>query len=274
MEYNPYSPVFIKNILSREKLHLSKDRGQNYLIDRNSAEKIAEAACLSGNGNMPFFEVGSGLGSLTILLAGTRKTYSLEIDNGISRLFGRLYQNNNLILLNNDFLKYDFSGIPEKELFFVSNLPYSISGEAIRKFIDSDRLQAGIVMLQKEFADRMIAEPGKEGYGVFSILSQYYLEIYILFEIGRNNFFPAPSIDSSVIKIIKRRKPIPQKELNSFLRKAFQSRRKTIINNLKNLGFDSGKLNEIGVDPGLRPEEIAREKWIDLFNYHKKILGS
>ncbi len=272
MEYNPYSPVLVQTLLKKNSLHLSKSRGQNYLIDRNIAEKIVSAISIeedqfSKTSYMtPVFEVGSGLGSLTLPIAEKYKIYSLEIDKGIYNLLKSLINLPNLILINRDFLKFNFDEIPEDELLFVSNLPYSISGEAVKRFIDVKKFKTGIVMLQKEFVERMTALPGNEEYGVLSILSQNYLNIKVLFDTGKNSFFPIPSIDSAVILIKKKSLNLQQSEFNAFLRLAFRSKRKTLLNNLKGAGFSPEKLEKININLNSRPEEIAPGKWVELFN--------
>lgn len=259
--YNPYAPSFIHNALESHKLWLSKDRGQNYLIDRNIADRIVNSV---PEGSV-VFEVGSGLGALTGALANRFKTYSLEIDRGVFGLLSSLLEAPNLKLILGDFLEFDFSTLPEKALYFVSNLPYSISGEAIRIFIDCPAFSEGIVMLQSEFVDRMMAAPRDEGYGVFSILCGHYLEVTRLFDAGRKCFFPAPKVDSSVVRIRKKENTLPQEAFNTFLRSSFQSRRKTVWNNLKSAGYPKELLEKAEVDPAVRPEEVTITQWETLF---------
>jgi 16S rRNA (adenine1518-N6/adenine1519-N6)-dimethyltransferase len=275
MEYNPYSPAFVQAVLKKNSLHLSKSRGQNYLIDRNIAEKIVSVIAaklqvvpvrIIPDQVLPVFEVGSGLGSLTLPIAEKYKIYSLEIDKGIYNLLKSLISLPNLILINRDFLKFDFAEIEEDDLLFISNLPYSISGEAVKRFIDEKKFQTGIVMLQKEFAGRMTAAPGSGEYGVLSILSQNYLNIEVLFDVGKNSFFPVPSIDSTVIQLKKKTYSIQQNDFNTFLRMAFRSKRKTLLNNLKEAGFTPENLEKMNVNPNSRPEEIGPEKWVELYN--------
>jgi 16S rRNA (adenine1518-N6/adenine1519-N6)-dimethyltransferase len=266
MDYNPYSSVFISRILQENNLWLSRNKGQNYLIDRNIAQMIIDAV----PPDIPVLEVGSGLGSLTLLLS-TRRTYSIEIDRGIYKLLSSILSSPGLTLILDDFLKYDLSRINEKELYFVSNLPYSISGEAIRRFIEENIFREGIVMVQREFLDRMTAKPGGGDYGVLAVLSQTFLSAEELFPVSRNCFFPAPTVDSVVVRLRKKEKAVDQNELKVFLQKAFQSRRKTIRNNLKSFPIESAKLEELGIDPRSRPEEIPVEKWMELFLFLRMV---
>jgi 16S rRNA (adenine1518-N6/adenine1519-N6)-dimethyltransferase len=262
MESNPYSSEFIISTLKSRGLWLNKARGQNYLLTREMAERIVS---LVPENTPAVFEVGSGLGALTLPLTEKFKTYSLEIDRGVFAALRDLLVSERLTLLNEDFLAFDMASLPEKKLFFVSNLPYSISGEAIRKFVDCGKFDAGVVMLQQEFVDRMTAKPGDANYGVLAILSSLYLETEKAFTAGKNNFFPAPTVDSVIVTLKKKPFDVPQDALNSFLRKAFQMRRKTVLNNLKQLGFTKEILISLNVEPTARPETISPEKWVEMF---------
>jgi len=265
MEYNPYSPLFIKSILKSKALRLFSSRGQNYLIDRNYAERIVS---LVPEGSI-VFEVGSGLGALTYLLQFNHKVYSLEIDKGIYNLLKGLLKSPNLFLLNEDFLKFDMNSILEESLFFISNLPYSVAGEIIKMFIDASQFKEGIVMVQEEMLERMLARSATGQFSVFSILCQFYMEIEKLFGVGRKSFFPEPSVDSAVVRIRKKDVEILQKDFYDFLKKAFHSRRKTIINNLRKYGFNEAVFEKLDLSYRFRPEEIPVEKWRELFIYYK-----
>ncbi len=268
MEFNPFSISSVKEILKKNGIFLSKSRGQNFLIDRNISQNIIK--------NIPensiVFEVGPGLGALTIfILKKARKVYAIEIDRKIFEVLKGLFEEyDNLYLFNEDFLRFNImEKIKEKEVFFVSNLPYSISGEAIKKFIEEKCFKSGIVMLQKEFVDRMLAKPQSENYGVLSLLSFFYLETEKLFNVSKTCFFPIPEVDSIVVKLSKKKCNYPQNAFSDFLKKAFSKRRKTIGNNLKNLGFTEEEILKCGVKSDFRPEEIEFERWATLFEYYQ-----
>ena len=258
--YSPYSIKFVKNILSNNNLWLSKNRGQNYLIDKNIAAKITDSIPVGS----VVFEVGSGLGALTLPLCQLFKIYSLEIDAGVYKALSSLLINPNLTLIHNDFLKFDFGSIPEDKLFFVSNLPYSISGEAVKNFIANNKFTGGVIMLQEEFVERMKAEPKTKSYSPLSIICQSFLEMQELFKVGRDSFFPSPTVDSVVVSLKKKEADIDQEGFMSFLRSAFMSKRKTIWNNLKNTLDSETALTSIGINPKSRPEEITPDLWIKL----------
>jgi 16S rRNA (adenine1518-N6/adenine1519-N6)-dimethyltransferase len=270
MTYNPFSVQFLKCALRGKNLFLSRWRGQNYLIDKNIAFKIASYI----PANSIVFEAGSGMGALTHIIADKFKVFSIEIDRGIYDLLMVNLEKPSLTLINADFLKFDISGITAPELFFVSNTPYSIAGEIIKKFINCKKFRQGIVMLQDEMLQRMLAPVSNYSYSPFTVLCSHYLEIKKLFSVGRNSFFPVPSVDSAVIFMKKKDSGIPQKEFNSFLRESFLSRRKTLLNNLKKLGFSAKNIEKKGINPLLRPQDIDTEGWVMLFKEYMNITGN
>ncbi|MEJ5284283.1 MAG: 16S rRNA (adenine(1518)-N(6)/adenine(1519)-N(6))-dimethyltransferase RsmA [Brevinematales bacterium] len=264
--YDPFSINFLKKTFQEKNIFLSKNRGQNFLIDRNIANKIIENVPL----NMSIFEVGCGAGALSkLVLERNQKLYGVEIDRKVYQLLKENLNDQNFILFHEDFLKFDLNLIEEKELFFLSNLPYSISGEAIRKFIEEDKLKSGVLMLQKEFVDRMLAKPDTKNYGLTSIISHFYLEINKLFPVSKNCFFPVPEVDSLVISINKKRCDFSQTSFSEFIKKAFSQRRKTIFNNLKQLNFSESELEKLSINPFSRPESLDFEKWAILFEYYQ-----
>lgn len=262
MEYSPHSRAFVRKILDENGLFLNKKRGQNYLCDQNVVEKILSFC----DEKLPVFEVGIGLGALTSELSEKYPTIGIEIDKGIFQLTSSLLQNENLSLFNEDFLKMDLGSLPQKKYQFISNLPYSISGEAIRRFIESKKFDFGIVMLQKEFVDRMLSKPKEKSYGLLAVLSQSYLKIDRLFTVSARCFFPEPTVDSEVVRISKTGCDLPQEDFKNFLTAAFAMKRKTINNNFKKADFPLSILDSVGIEPSARPEELGVETWQKLFS--------
>ncbi len=264
--FDPFSLNSLKKTIQENGIFLSRSRGQNFLIDRNIATKIVENVPLNSN----VFEVGCGAGALSkLILERGQKLYGIEIDKKVYQFLKKFFNFENFIIFHKDFLKFDLSVIKEKELFFLSNLPYSISGEAIKKFIEEEKLKNGIIMVQKEFADRMLAEPNNEGYGLLSIISYFYLKIEKLFYVSKNCFFPVPEVDSIVISISKKKCNFPQIVFAEFIKRAFSQRRKTILNNLKSLNFSETELLNLSIDPNSRPESLEPKNWATLFEYYQ-----
>lgn len=263
MNYDPFGIHNIKSLLTSNHLYLSKNRGQNYLVNRQSAEKIINSLPALQKDQL-YFEVGTGLGALTVLLAEKGKTISLEIDKGIYTLVNEKFQHPNLSLIHGDFLNWN-NYPSDQEYIFISNLPYSISGEAIKTFIENPHFTFGILMLQKEFAERMEAAEKTNNYGPLSVICQNFLIINKLFSVGKGNFFPEPKIDSLVISIEKKKTDLKQKEFSSFIKTCFHAKRKTLANNLIKSSWANSHIIQ---DPicKLRPDAISPKKWLDLFN--------
>ncbi|MGL4394550.1 MAG: 16S rRNA (adenine(1518)-N(6)/adenine(1519)-N(6))-dimethyltransferase RsmA [Brevinema sp.] len=262
MSYDPFGIQNIKSLLNDNGLYLSKNRGQNYLINRSSAEKIVNAAPDLQEGQQ-YFEVGTGLGALTVILAERGKTISLEIDKGVHQLVHSKFSHPNLEHIHGDFLQW--SDYPKTgEYIFISNLPYSISGEAIKHIIEHDIFKVGILMLQKEFADRMEASIASSNYGPLSVIVQNFLKIEKLFFVGKGNFFPEPKVDSLVIKITKKETTLDQAKFAQFIKACFHAKRKTLSNNLANSPWKDDPITQ---DPicKKRPDAITPEEWLDLF---------
>lgn len=263
MSYDPFGISNIKSLLNNNGLYLSKNRGQNYLINKQTAEKIVSFLPTLKD-NEEYFEVGTGLGALTTILAEKGTTLSLEIDQGVFKLVQQQFQHNNLTLLHQDFLKYQFS--PNKNYLFISNLPYSISGEAIKSFIENPSFNFGILMLQKEFADRMEASIDSSNYGPLSVIVQNFLTIKKLFSVGKGNFFPEPKVDSLVISIEKKTStlPISQQKFSEFIKICFLAKRKTLANNIAKSPWKDSIISKHPLAQK-RPDAITPDEWRELF---------
>jgi 16S rRNA (adenine1518-N6/adenine1519-N6)-dimethyltransferase len=172
------------------------------------------------------FEIGTGLGILTPLLcAYAHKVISVDVDeNLVSKARSKFFNLDNLVLRLGD-------GFKQRDAFsiFVSNLPYSKSKDAI-EWLAISSFSHGVIMVQKEFADKLLAKSSKKRKAV-SIIANYAFEITSLFDVGKNNFSPPPKVDSVVLKIIK--KNSLTKESIQVINKIFSYRRKTVKNILK-----------------------------------------
>lgn len=262
MTYDPFGIQNIKSLLNDNGLYLSKNRGQNYLINRSSAEKIVNILNPLKE-NQVYFEVGTGLGALTVILAERGHTLSMEIDKGVFELVNKKFLHPNLTHIHADFLEWNEYS-QNLEYIFISNLPYSISGEAIKNFIENPLFKTGILMLQKEFADRMESSEKSANYGPLSVIVQNFLTIEKLFSVGKGNFFPEPKVDSLVIKITKKETNLDQKSFSHFIKTCFHAKRKTLSNNLANSPWADHPITK---DPicKLRPDALSPEQWHQLF---------
>ncbi|NLI74160.1 MAG: ribosomal RNA small subunit methyltransferase A [Euryarchaeota archaeon] len=222
-------PSEIKTILAEIGASPARSRGQNFLIDEKLADRQIEYARLSSEDIV--LEVGPGLGVLTKRLAASaNKVIAIETD---AKLASYLLNNlpPNVELIKDDALDVEFPIFNK----FVSNLPYSISSPIIFKLLENS-FERGVVMLQKEFADRMVALPGGKNYSRLTVNVYYRAECRILENVSSSCFWPAPRVDSAVVELVPRAPPFHVKDEKFFFHLVellFQNRRKKIGTILK-----------------------------------------
>ncbi len=211
----------------------TKGLGQNFLIDDRVAERQIDFAAISDKDTV--LEIGPGLGVLTHRLAARAgKVVAIEMDRRLAEhLRGTLPENVELIV--GDALTVPFPPFDK----MVANLPYSISSPIIFKLLEH-RFQKAVVMLQKEFADRMVARPDSDDYSRLTVSVFYRAECRILEKVPRSRFWPAPKVDSAVVELVPRPSPFAVKDEKLFFRLVevlFQQRRKKIgtVLRMKNL---------------------------------------
>ena len=201
-----------------------KQLGQHFLNSNSIANSIVSEAKITKQDTV--FELGTGLGILTPLLcAKASKVISVDVDEELIRTAKLTFSNiDNLVLKSGD-------GFKKKDSFsiFVSNLPYSKSKDAI-EWLAQTSFSHGMIMVQKEFADKLLAKSSKQRKAI-SIIANYAFEIKIVSKVGKNNFSPPPKVDSVILKIIQ--KNTVEKDLIQTINKIFSYRRKTIKNILK-----------------------------------------
>ncbi len=289
-KWHPMTIRTIKEILKHEKLAPLKRLGQNFLIHKQTAEKIVSLAGIDENETI--VELGVGLGTLTgPLAARVNKVIGLEIDSGIidwQQNDGNLADN--VELRHQDLLKADFSRLAEQcggKLKIVANLPYSISSPLLFKLLDNRQVMGwAVLMLQKEVALRLIAEPGCKEYGILSVLLASSAEVKKLLNVGPEQFHPRPKIDSVVVKISfdpppRRAASLPQHDhmlLRNIVKSAFQKRRKTLLNALSSSALLAANkemirksLANANIDPTTRAEKLTIEEYVTLCNELEKL---
>lgn len=254
----------------------SKKMGQNFLINPEIQKKIVKQANLVNSDCI--LEIGPGMGAITgILLSHKINLFAIELDKRLySYLKEKFISNNNFSLFNDDALKLDWnvflSKYPNQQFKIIANLPYSISSALVLKLIDYPQINLAIVMVQKEFAQRMSAKVGSKQYNMFSVYSQLFFDTRILFDVNPNNFKPAPKVVSSVIEIKRKDNIIfenfDNEKFSVFLRSCFSNRRKTLLNNLLSI-FNKNKIIEIfnllNIQTNTRPQELFPNIFVDMF---------
>jgi 16S rRNA (adenine1518-N6/adenine1519-N6)-dimethyltransferase len=255
--------------------------GQHFLKDTDIASKIVNSLD-AATGNI--LEVGPGTGVLTQFLLQRHENLKLvEIDRESIAFLRATYpefresktgENRNTTLYQDDFLEMELDNLFDNNNFSViGNFPYNISTQIFFKVIEYKAIIPEVVgMVQKEVAERMIANPGKKTYGILSVLLQRWYNIEYLFTVDENVFVPPPKVKSAVIRMTRNERQDMQCNENLFIRlvkTTFNQRRKIIRNSIKPLlgdkVYDCDFMN-------LRPEQLSITQFIDFTNKIEKIL--
>jgi 16S rRNA (adenine1518-N6/adenine1519-N6)-dimethyltransferase len=264
----------------------ARSKGQNFLISENIYDKMIEAADLRNDDVV--LEVGPGLGFLTEKLASkVKKVITVELDDKLADvLLIKLDKQGitNVKVVNENILDFEFKKLSSEasELSFsykiVANLPYNISSIFLRKFLsEENKPETMTLMLQKEVAERIVAKPGK--MSMLAVSVQFYADAEIIQNVGKENFWPMPEVDSAIIKlkvhkVIKSKVfeddgGVDEKKFFRLVKFGFIAKRKMLKNNLA-AGFHisqsevSEKLKLAGFNEKIRAQELSVADWVKL----------
>lgn len=265
-----------KSVLERHGFTFKKSFGQNFLTDTNILQKIVDTAEIDKNVNV--IEIGPGIGALTEFLAeNAAEVMAFEIDERLVPILADTLRDfDNVQVINKDILKADLQTEirqfknPDLPIKVVANLPYYITTPILMHLIESKiPFTEFVVMMQKEVADRISAQPNTKAYGSLSIAVQYYMTAKVAFIVPRTVFVPAPNVDSAILKMVRRDHPLVQVQDEDFLfdvsKASFVHRRKTLWNNLTNrFGKSEGiklkledALEKSDLQPNVRGESLS-----------------
>ncbi len=260
----------------------TKKLGQNFVIDPNTVRRIVSQAHVCETDVV--VEIGPGLGSLTLaLLPNVAKVLAVEIDPVLAGALPATIAlhapslKDNLTVINADAMRID--ELPANPTHLVANLPYNVSVPVVLHFLETfPSLKEILVMVQAEVADRMAAGPGSKIYGVPSVKMAWYGEVTKAGSVGRNVFWPAPNVDSGLVRLVRKDHEYdPQlRELTfTIVDAAFGQRRKTLRTALGSvLGSPQDVesiLREAGVDSGLRGEQLNLQDFVAIAQHAKKV---
>lgn len=260
-----------RELLSQYGIRLKKSLGQNFLTDLHVLEKIVRAAMLTEQSGV--IEIGPGIGALTERLADhAHKVVAIEIDQRLIPILKELFKNRpHVEIVHGDALTVDFSKLITEHLsgtsslHLVANLPYYVTSPILTRVLELRLpLENLVVMVQKEVADRLLAQPGTKDYGSLTIFVRYFAEATMVAKVPSHVFVPRPQVDSAVVKLTPHLEP-KVKVSNEALffkivRAAFHQRRKTLLNALYTQLY-----------PHLSKSEI--ENWLQKANIHPKRRG-
>ena len=267
----------VKQELREYGLFPKKRLGQHFLVDRNILNKVIQTAEVGREDTI--FEVGPGLGEMTLALSRqAKKVIAVEIDERlVAVLRQKVKDYPNVEVVKSDILRVDFNHLFKKEAIpikVVANLPYQISTPLLFRFIESKKIFSVLfLMLQKEVAERMVASPGRKEYGPLSIFIQTFADVSIQFIIKPSAFFPAPKVESALVHMAWKEKPMIETDEEEWFKRvvkaSFGYRRKTLINALKHSGLSlpgsvESRMEEIGIDPRRRPETLTIQEFARL----------
>ena len=271
---NPQETI---RVIKENNFTFRKNYGQNFLIDSHVIDKIIAAAEIDKSTKV--LEIGPGIGTLTQYLAeASESVTAVEIDDKLIPILEKtLADYDNVNVIHGDILKQDIGAIFGGEPFkIVANLPYYITTPIIMNLLES-RVPADsiTVMIQKEVADRMKAEPGSKDYGALSLAVQYYADPYLAANVPPNCFMPRPNVGSAVIRLKRLEEPFvkvkDERHMFKLIRAAFNQRRKTLANAVKNyegLSYSreevENALTTLGLDTRVRGEALGLQEYAAL----------
>lgn len=260
----------IKSLLGRHGFHFSKSMGQNFLIEYWVPRDIAAAADLDKS--CAVLEIGPGIGPLTDQLAlRAGKVAAIELDRSLLPILAEtMAPHSNVEIIPGDAMKLDLAELVADKFAGLTpnacaNLPYNITTPVITKLLEAGCFRSITVMIQKEVAQRICAEPGSPDCGAFSLFCQYHAECSLLFEVPPECFLPAPKVTSAVIRLVPRSAPpvdADPEQLFKVIKAAFAQRRKTLLNGLSaayGSRFSKEQLRQFIIDSGL-PESVRGER--------------
>ncbi|MDQ0567692.1 16S rRNA (adenine(1518)-N(6)/adenine(1519)-N(6))-dimethyltransferase RsmA [Mycoplasma yeatsii] len=255
-----------------------KHFGQNFISDPKLISRIVDV--LNDDSDQLIIEIGPGTGALTTeLVKRFKKVVAIEIDKELEPILKSKINSDNFDFVLADVLTVDFESIIKqydfKKVSIISNMPYYITSEILFKTLKiSHLLNKAVFMMQKEVAVRLCANKNENNYNNLSVVCEFYSDRKYEFTVVKGMFRPIPKVDSAIVSLTFNDKFKSQvkddQKFAEFVRKLFNNKRKTILNNLTNIVSDknlaSQYLNKANIDAKKRPEQLGLEEFIVLFN--------
>lgn len=276
-----YTPNQTKELMKKFNIRPSKGLGQNFLIDKNILSKMVDAAEI-GEGDQ-VLEIGPGIGTMTRELATKAdRVVAVEIDGRLIPVLEHATKPfENVTVVNEDILDVDLRAL-WRDCFtdrvkVVANLPYYVTSPIVMRLLEEDLpIKRIVVMVQREVAGRMSAEPGGKEYGALSVAVQYRCRPVIIAVVPPTVFIPPPKVSSAIIRLdVEQSRSYTVKDeglLFRLVKAAFGQRRKTLINALGSglRGMDRARLMgcliQCGIDPRRRGETLSIDEFCSLAN--------
>jgi 16S rRNA (adenine1518-N6/adenine1519-N6)-dimethyltransferase len=247
---------------------LKKHLGQHFLTDRSILRRIVAFAGIGTAGRV--VEIGPGAGALTReLAAAAANVTAIEIDRDLIPSL-RAEMPANVEIVEGDALEIEF---PAGRFHVIANLPYNVATPLVKRFIEQrDRIVNVTVMVQKEVAERLTAQPKSGAYGPLSVLVQYYAAVQYGFTVPPGAFKPRPKVDSAVVRLDWKPGVPSDRAFTDFVHQTFSSRRKKLANNLLHMFPSFGReeilqrMQKAGIETSSRPEALSVEEFFRVYN--------
>lgn len=264
----------IKQILKQHNIRPLPQLGQHFLINQRVKELFLRFAKIHSSDII--IEVGPGLGALTLEMAKkVRRILAIEKDKKLAEILKEKAPQN-VTVIHQDILKTDLKKYLPKKYKLISDVPYNISSPLLELFLIKAprKPELALLMLQKEFADRIVAQNAKMSR--LSIFTQSCCRVKKIADIAPSSFWPSPSVKSSLVLLLPFKKPLLKQETLRIIKKCFIYKRKKVLATLKNiLKVDPAKLAETfknsGIDINSRPEDLTIKNWQTIQKFSKKV---
>tara|TARA_B100000214_G_scaffold143359_1_gene102562 strand:- start:1152 stop:1997 length:846 start_codon:yes stop_codon:yes gene_type:complete len=261
----------LNTVIQEHQLFPKRSLGQNFIFDINLTRKIARSAKPLDTGTV--IEIGAGPGGLTraLLIEGASKVIAIEKDKRAIKILRELEEiaKPRLKVIYADALELSLVELGKEPIQIVANLPFNIATNLIFKWLESTPpLSAITIMIQKEVANRLCAQPGSSAYGRLTLMINLLAETDFLFDVPASAFMPKPKVISSMVQVLPRKKPLFKTDkfaLQKVLITAFNQRRKMLRSSFKMFG-GSKLLEKAGINPEERPENLTLEAFCTLTN--------
>jgi 16S rRNA (adenine1518-N6/adenine1519-N6)-dimethyltransferase len=265
------TPASVRALLAEHGLRPSRRRGQHFVADPNTARRIVRLAGVEAGDRV--LEIGPGLGSLTLaLLEHGCEVLALEVDRKLASVLEQVVAGQDARVVTGDALDADFGALLDAGTWrCVSNLPYNVATPVVIRLLEeAPSVTSGLVMVQREVAERLVAAPGSSAYGAASVRVAYYADAKIVGMVPRAVFIPVPKVDSALVQLVRRDAPpvdVPSRDrFFELIRAGFAHRRQMLRRALRPvLGERTQELlTDANVDPRARAESLGLAQWAAL----------
>lgn len=263
-----FSPRELDDLLAAHGLEPSRALGQNFVADANTVRRIARLANVGPGDRV--LEIGAGLGSLTLALAETGAAVTaVEVDRHLVPVLRSVAEPVGATVIEADAMEADWAAIlgPQRPWSLVANLPYNVATPLVLDLLDGvPAITQMLVMVQREVADRLAADPGSRTWGLPSLKVTYWARADVVGKVPASVFIPRPRVESALVRIVRRPEPAVAGDpdpLFALARQAFSQRRKMLRRSLAGR-VDDAAFSAAGVRPEARPEELDVDAWARL----------